>query len=654
MKARKEINGLTSSRDYFKRRCEILERIVHDHAPGLVPPRGAAQQEEFFRHYQEHVLENIDQIQGPDCFSDFLQKEIQRNTHVEPSTRRWSTPTMLFSFVCLALGSKTYEYMRTVMPFPSKQTCYSTFRKPVEQWQLSLTELSRVASVCDLFRRRHGLPPDCVVDVGLGIDAMAMEPLRVHIQGHDYIHSNVFALMLLPLSPDYKAVTLHLLTQQHGNANEQVRAVCEQLKSVLQDLSFNVRFLAADGDSGYSKMHERMFLEWYPLFVRNGVEEILDTLEVHDAIVGDFLHLLKNARARLVNGKITMNLDGNFAFDAAKMNSVLNLGKPLTDKTSIGKMKDAYSLDIFTLDNFFSLLMNGQLNMAFFILPYALWANAVRNPSMSVQMRMDILCMLLDIFMFHYECLGNLKFLKVSEKKDARLPQYFCSRQHCRRVLNTLVVMLQELKRSPTNIALDRIGTHILECQFGIVRLLCHAKHSWNKILRAFSRTTLISDITTILGCPLHVRERVNHGGVKIRENCLGDIYIPRPEVSIREVFESVSILVTHHGDAQDEYGYQAAIESVPSLACFLEYIRKFIEACSESGVVMAKHWSTGSISHNTIMARLISFCHQQNFDEIGTTSEDDDETDVPEFVHECECQEIFLDHETPREDPGE
>ena len=118
-------------------------------------------------------------------------------------------------------------------------------------------------------------------------------------------------------------------------------------------------------------------------------------------------------------------------------------------------------------------------------------------------------------------------------------------------------------------------------------------------------------------------------------------------------MFQSVSILVTHHGDAQAEHGYQAAIESVPSLACFLEYIRKFLEACSESGVAMAKHWSSGSIIHNAIVARLISFCHQPNFDEIGATSEDDD-TDVPEFVIECECQETFWDHETPREDPGE
>ena len=140
------------------------------------------------------------------------------------------------------------------MPLPSKQTCYSTFRKPVEQWLLYLTEPSRVASVSDLFRGQHGLPPDFVVDVGLGIDAMAMEPLRVHPQGREYVHFNVFAFMLLPLSPYYKAVTLHLLMQQHGNANEQVRPVCQQLKSILQDLSFNVCFLAADGDSGYSRM----------------------------------------------------------------------------------------------------------------------------------------------------------------------------------------------------------------------------------------------------------------------------------------------------------------------------------------------------------------------------------------------------------------
>ena len=651
-KLQEDLDASQKSCRYFRRRCEILERIICDHDPSLVPPRGASQQERFFDAYTSNQWDDESELQaGPDTFFEFLHREISRNDSVEPRLRRWSATTVMFSFVVMSLGSKTYEYARKFFPLPSKQTIYAAFAEPIDEWKASLLNLDRLSSVCDLFRRRHQLEPGLSVDIGIGIDAMAMEPLLVSTNDASFSHTHVFAFMLLPLSPEYKPITLHLLTHKNGNASVNVLSVFETLKQDLQRLHFNVRFLATDGDSGYNHLHETMFSSWFSDFQRKGLEETWDKLKGPDVIVGDFLHLLKNARGRMINGSITMNLDGKFSFTASDMNNVLKLGSPLTDKTSTGKMKDTYPLEIFTLKHFMTLFMAGNYNMAFFILPYSLWASVVRHPCLSVQTRMDLLCIIMDICAFYEECLTNLDGVHVSDRKQADMPQFFCSRQHCRRMLNTVAIMVREMKQFPTNLALDRIGTHVLECQFGVIRLLCHYKHSWKMIIKSFTRSMLITDIASILGKPINANARINHGGVKLTENQIGEVYLSMPEVTVREVYEGVNVLMAEHS-GPGVFGYETVMETAPKVAIFVQFIGNLVQACEASEMGTPKLWEGSKVSHSTIMARLVSFCNCSQIEgdsqESFTCEENSKEEEPPEFVRACENGGEFLDRETP------
>ena len=186
----------------------------------------------------------------------------------------------------------------------------------------------------------------------------------------------------------------------------------------------------------------------------------------------------------MLNGRVSICCTGTCPFTAACMNERLHLGLALTDHTSKGRMRDSYALQIFTLENFLNLVHSDALNMAFFILPYALWNNVINNPGMSCQMRREFLAVCLDIFAMFSSMMKDVNTSVVSiNKTKNELVQFACSDNHCRRALNTLIVQLVEIGRHPDDLAMDRLGTHPLECCFGMIRLLCSNKHNWKHVL---------------------------------------------------------------------------------------------------------------------------------------------------------------------------
>ena len=648
-KAKREIGDLRKACEYYKRRCDILETIILDHDPKLLPPRGCPQQEWFMREVYGKLEPEMASY-GPDTFEQVVIKEIQENSSRAPQGRRWSQAVVMFCFAWMSLGPKSYHFARTFLTLPCPDTLYGRFTGVQEGWKSVLLEQSQIRKICDLFRRRNGIKGDALVDVGIGIDAMSMEPLSITCEGVPQLHNHVFAFMMLPLLPEYKPITLHLMTSPSGNAGTCVRSTINALKISLTDAKFKVHFIATDGDSGYSCFHENMFTWWHDAFKGKGLEcalALLEGREMDDVIVSDLLHLLKNARARIINGNVTMNLDGMFSFNAQDMESVLHLGKSLCDRSSTGKMRDQYPLEIFTVENFMKLLMGGHVNMAFFVLPYSLWNLAVRSPDVAVQMRMDLLSFVMEIFSFHEECLTNLNQDVVSDHKRRDIPQYFCSLHHCRRVLNTLAITLMELRKSPTKLSLDRIGTHVLECQFGVIRMLCHYKHDWKRILRAFANSMLVTDIASLLGHDITVRARVNHGGVKISENSLGHVYFSTTTVNMREIYESVNVLLAQASGSQD-FGYSLVERMVPNIADFVNLLCDLMITLDNCGGGTAKIWNASEISHATIISRLITFCKKPEILEQIAEEPQGTERASRDFVESQQFDGLFRAQEVP------
>ena len=615
-----DIDSTNRSLRYYQRRCFILEAILSDCDPSLMPPRGGPQQEKFYEWYLTRDIDcnaNPSPVETTETFSSYLIREIDRNSQLASHGRRWSFSTTMLCFLVFSMARKGYEYIRQFIALPSKQTLMRRVREPIETWRSSLLDIEHLPLICDLFRRRHGIDASVVVDVGIGVDAIAMEKVGCDCLGAQRDHNHVFAFCLLPLSPDYKPLMFHLQTHHNGNAGKKVIGMCQWLCNSLSLLKFNVRFFATDGDAGYNPWNEGLFFNWWPTFCTLGIEEALSVLEkARGPIVSDFLHLMKNARSRILSGPVTISPYGWRPFSSQTMNRILKLEKALTDLSTTGKMKDIYPLEIFTLENFTKLVRAGELASAFYVLPYAMWATLLRNPILSRQTRIDLLAFVVQIFSHHHDCLQNLDRQKVSEKKNPETScVYFCSTSKCRRSLNTAMILLRELRKFE-NIALDRVGTHVLECSFGTVRILCQYKHSWSRILKSFSQLLLTTDFMTILGRSIHPRSRINDAGVKMRasdENC---VYIEAPNVDMREIYDSVNMILAKHSGSK-AFGIEILKEMAPKLVDFLDFISALLHELQQRGEVTPKLWHRSDISNGTIIARLIAFCKTPEIGEL-------------------------------------
>ena len=604
--------------------------------PDLVPPKGNGLQE---INLETHIPPPTETVEKPDTFAESVLHDIAVNSARHPCGRRWCFTTLLLSCVLRTVGCKAYDYARNFFALPCKQTLLSHFGDSMNAWGQCLVDLSQMSKICQLFRRKHRLEKDEYVNVGIGVDAMSMEPVLFH--GMEKVHNHVFLFELLPLSSRHKSMSIHIMTRENGNAGADVLQRIRELKQILNDEKLVVRFVATDGDRGYDSLHVKMFNKWHNTYYTKGLDRVMEILpDVDNRIVGDLLHLLKNARSKLLKGNVSVFGDGSFAFSAKDLEHYLHLGAALTDYTSKGRMRDIYVLEIFRLDNVIVLLKRSQVAMALFLLPYAMWVTAVMNPGITCHMRREFLAFVINFFAEMMVVTGALDSQQVSvNKHESSKVQFGFSENHLRRALNTLVVQVHEIERAPDNLSMDRIGTHVLECRFGMVRLLCRHKHSWKMISKAFSRLVFLDDLAFILGHPITIDKRVNVGGTKLTNDCVA-ISIPQPDISPRRLLEAgfAVMLQKDHCRFEEEL---SLVDIAPDIVEFGVFLQQLVDTCAARDIkAVPQMWHGSSVSNSTILARLIAFCRKPTDAEM----EDKDSCDVTdterlsEMLHETQC----------------
>lgn len=75
--------------------------------------------------------------------------------------------------------------------------------------------------------------------------------------------------------------------------------------------------------------------------------------------VGDPLHLWKGMRSKYQTNIISLFSDSEASTDIESAKAILEIGKALDDYSSTGKMRDSYSLLLFSLENVCKLLSAG-------------------------------------------------------------------------------------------------------------------------------------------------------------------------------------------------------------------------------------------------------------------------------------------------------
>lgn len=107
--------------------------------------------------------------------------------------------------------------------------------------------------------------------------------------------------------------------------------------------------------------------------------------------VGDPLHLWKGMRSKYQTNiiKLFSDLEASTDYESAK--ATLDIGNVLDDHSSIGKMRDSYSIILLSFENVCKLLSAGLFVDSTLFFPFACWIAADYSISIDLQFRLFLL-----------------------------------------------------------------------------------------------------------------------------------------------------------------------------------------------------------------------------------------------------------------------
>ena len=267
------------------------------------------------------------------------------------------------------------------------------------------------------------------------------------------LYNNAFTFNLQPFEKEYDCFPVHVLPKSDGSADEGIRKMLTKIVNILKVNYINVIFIASDGDTGYNIYHKISFDKWINSYNNQSIEEAVNVVKNSIHPIGDFLHLLKNARSRLLSFKIKIFPDPNSSsIEVKKLLETLNLKKVFSDKSQLGKMRDSYILKLYNISNVLICLENKMLLEALYLLTYAAWMEALRNPNISVADRLVLIQLSFELFLMH---IRNIRENIVNNHNFPQDTQYFHNEMHCIRCANTLLGTISAITSYPSNLGLD-------------------------------------------------------------------------------------------------------------------------------------------------------------------------------------------------------
>ena len=239
------------------------------------------------------------------------------------------------------------------------------------------------------------------------------------------------------------------------------------------------------------KFHVEFFLEY--------LSKINDSHQFEEAIsswkweryipVSDFLHLLKTARAHLLNHAMKLN-PNRPVLDLELIKRILDIGEALDDKSHWAKMSDVFAIALFQFTSFYKLTEEAKEEAAFDA-PFTFINESIRSTALSIGDRIKLLEAAFLILKWHYKTItesSDRKWLpEFSEGCDGTL---IGSKIFIIRCMNLCFAIGASLKHFQY-IPLDRIWTHVLENYFGFIRLASKNKHTVPEVLQNLKNNNL-------------------------------------------------------------------------------------------------------------------------------------------------------------------
>jgi hypothetical protein len=458
-------------------------------------------------------------------------------------------PTLLqFAFLLSSTCAASLRLARLFMHLPCQKTVYNKYKRTMKDTKSGLSDLQNLDRQIDTFIGMNHLPNEEPVSVA--VDAMAMSPDRAYLPGKNADYS--FVIYGQPLNRQYRCLPLHVIPAKSGNATKDVQKVVDEVCERLTNRGLVVKYLCSDGDAGYNDYHRKFFEEWYVQYLNGGLEEALAYARTHTKLpVGDFLHLWKLFCNRVKNHDVTLTPDtpGPFSLSGDTLEMILNLGAALRDRSSIGKMRDSYPLQLFSLESCLKCLQEDRPNELMYLLPWALQEEVIRSPTLTRQERLDKAVLSFEI-LIHYFHLSFLPYcMSVTKRFDKEITTHltFADDMGWLRVLNSTLCLIEFITSGNENWSFSRLGTHCLENFFGLIRRNARGDDRLSRAIQIITRGTVAVGIMEELHVHSHIRGRDNVGGTVIGQGSLQS-----SEIDVERIYHSFLAHAGLHDDAPD------------------------------------------------------------------------------------------------------
>jgi hypothetical protein len=494
-------------------------------------------------------------------------------------------------------GFTAYEFFRTYLPLPHRTTLWRHYQPRIELQEEYLSEIPKIPLILG------GRVPFQIATIA--VDAVSLDNVFLsdrEIKSSIPQPSHAFVYECLPLTTDERCFPIHVLPALSGNATDTQTTAGDAIVNVLSNLNPPVRvlFIATDGDKGYDRKYESQFNVWFPKYRDHGLTACLESLRsIAPFYLGDFLHLTKNVRSRLL-GYIPVLRVGAVKIQVrwAVMEQHLHLGPVFSDVSSAGKMRDSYPIALFRLRHVRTLFCKSCVGEAVYLLPWTLAMVSFRSAAISKKTRFFLLSLTLVLFAKLYTDLSvRPRYLNEQGPKGSKvLP---LKRITLIRVMATIAGLLYTLHDLDGDIPLDRLSTHPLENFFGLLRRLLHDCNKFDELLRAAARNSIIAEIFHELDHPRDICGRENQGGVVSRDQ---GRELEDPTFTVEDAAEQILDTVRLYKSGRGGFTDQA-LAKMEKVMLWIESLERIT---STKFMEQGGHFTIRATANSKIMASLL------------------------------------------------
>ena len=467
---------------------------------------------EYENDYNEYEEENDVKVQDQNNL--FENKELKKIRDEAIKLRRgfrgnrYSVEMKKYASILYYSSDISYTLIRKLFCFPCNRRIRDFCKPFLNDIKECLFDENKLEQLLSIQKINYQAPIEC----NIGVDAAVFLPISGEklLEKFKYlrnkidpkkIYSSIFCYVVEPLDANLKSFPIHIHLMEDGFANDTIKHIRDSLIQKLKIHNIICRFTSTDGDRFFNGEHEDAFLLYKEILESGGsIDEILEIVKktISEKLwpISDILHILKNTRVTMLFRNIGLSLLNNFNPD--ELNEFISIKSCLNDKTSQGSMKDSYPLTIFGFESFMSSINYDESN--FLITPFFLIIEALRNIHLKIEIRKSYLR---TAFLFTNYFLHISNFVKTVGTRMMLI-----------RLMNTILGLLVCLERPTFNIA--HLGTHPIECFFGLIRIGCHFQHTIFNILRTISRSILTINFMSDLNIKKKINGRINIAGATI------------------------------------------------------------------------------------------------------------------------------------------